>query len=90
MNSHDTQIEILDKAGRVVLAANGSKIDVARRILVAIEQELRVESRGHSLNWGFLHNPPKTACGSRRRPECSALRNKSSSVGRHYTTTRRR
>jgi phosphopantothenoylcysteine decarboxylase/phosphopantothenate--cysteine ligase len=39
MNAADTSIEMLDRSGQVLLAASGSKRDVARQILAAIERE---------------------------------------------------
>jgi phosphopantothenoylcysteine decarboxylase / phosphopantothenate---cysteine ligase len=40
MNAQDTQVEILDRAGRVVLAASGSKQEVARRIMDTLQEQL--------------------------------------------------
>jgi phosphopantothenoylcysteine decarboxylase/phosphopantothenate--cysteine ligase len=40
MNAEHTDIEMLDRAGRVVLSASGGKDDVARQILETIQREL--------------------------------------------------
>jgi phosphopantothenoylcysteine decarboxylase/phosphopantothenate--cysteine ligase len=40
MNSRDTEIEILDKSGVVVLSTAGSKPQVARQIIATIDREL--------------------------------------------------
>jgi phosphopantothenoylcysteine decarboxylase/phosphopantothenate--cysteine ligase len=40
MNAEDTEIEMLDRAGRVVLSAAGRKAEVARQIVATIQREL--------------------------------------------------